>query len=130
MGFSYFDGVVGEYEKRRNVLVGELSKGKGIVFARPEGAFYIMVRLEGVDSEVFARFLLEDFQLDGETVLVAPGPGFYATEGLGTDEIRIAYILREEMMKRAGRIIREGYAAYCAKSAGGGTVPAKASTRH
>jgi aspartate aminotransferase len=119
MDSSYFDGVVGEYEKRRNALVAELSKGEGISFAKPEGAFYIMVRLAGVDSEEFARFLLRDFRLDGETALVAPGPGFYATEGLGADEIRIAYILEAGKMERAGRIVREGYAAFLAKSRAG-----------
>jgi len=112
MDFSYFDEVVREYEKRRNVLTAELGRGEGIYFARPEGAFYMMVRLEGVDSEAFARFLLEDFQLNGETLLIAPGPGFYETEGLGKDEIRIAYILGADKVERAARILREGLAAY------------------
>ena len=115
MEFSYFDGIVKEYEKRRNVLTAELGKGDRIFFARPEGAFYMMVKLGGVDSEAFARFLLEDFQLNGETLLIAPGPGFYETAGLGKDEIRIAYILGADKVERAARILREGLAAYRAE---------------
>ncbi len=107
-----------------------LQKAGKLEIVVPEGAFYLMVRLDGVDSEGFARFLLEDFQLDGETVLVAPGPGFYATEGLGTDEIRIAYILKGEMMKRAGRIIREGYAAYRARPESAKREGRAAAARH
>lgn len=118
MDFSYFREVVGEYEARRNALIGELAKCEDISFAKPEGAFYMMVRLKNVDSESFARFLLEEFQLEGETVLVAPGPGFYATEGLGADEVRIAYILNRERMERAGRIITEGFRAYREKKGG------------
>jgi aspartate aminotransferase len=109
---SYLIAVVGEYKARRDVLIEELAKEKDLTFRRPEGAFYMMVKLRGTDSEDFARFLLEDFRIEGETVMVAPGPGFYATGGLGRDEIRIAFVLDKDKIRRAARIVREGFSAY------------------
>jgi aspartate aminotransferase len=109
---SYPGAIAGEYKARRDVLMEELAKEKDLTFRKPEGAFYMMVKLRGTDSEDFARFLLEEFQIEGETVMVAPGPGFYATEGLGRDEIRVAFVLDKDRMRRAARIIREGFSAY------------------
>lgn len=109
---GYFDPVLAEYQARRDTLFEELSASDLLVPSRPEGAFYMMVRLRGLDSEDFARFLLTDFSLEGETVMVAPAPGFYATEGLGKSEIRLAYVLNTEKTRRAARILREGAEAY------------------
>jgi aspartate aminotransferase len=112
LDFSYFKEMVKEYENRRNVLIEELDKIDSIVYARPEGAFYMIVNLQGTDGEGYARFLLEEFDIAGETVMVAPASGFYATEGLGMDEVRIAFVLNREKTKRAARILREGLASY------------------
>jgi aspartate aminotransferase len=109
---SYLSAIVTECKARRDVLMEELRKEKDIIFQPPEGALYMMVKLRGTDSEDFARFLLEGFQIEGETAMVAPGPGFYATEGLGRDEIRIAFVLDKDRMRRAARIVREGFLAY------------------
>jgi aspartate aminotransferase len=109
---SYTSGIAQEYKARRDALVEELGKDEGLAFRKPEGAFYMMVKLRGADGEDFARFLLEDFQVDGETAAVAPGTGFYATEGFGRDEIRLAFVLDSKKMRRAARIIREGLSAY------------------
>lgn len=99
---SYFDGVRAEYQKRRDVMFEGLTKDPGIVLRKPAGAFYMIVKMAGVaDSDDFARFLLEDFELDGETVMVAPAGGFYATPGAGTDEVRMAYVLEAPKIARA-----------------------------
>lgn len=119
LDFSYFDGVIKEYELRRNALLKDLGEAEGISLAKPEGAFYMIARLDGVDSEDFAKFLLNDFSIDGETAMVSPLTGFYSTPGLGVDEIRIAYVLNEEKIKRATRIIKEGLSAYRKKSKSG-----------
>jgi aspartate aminotransferase len=112
LDFTYFDEVIAEYQERRDILYEELSKSDSMQPARPEGAFYMIVKLNGLDSEDFARYLLTNFSVDKETVMVAPAPGFYATPGLGTDEIRLAYVLNTEKTKRAARILAEGLAAY------------------
>jgi aspartate aminotransferase len=109
---AFLGALVAECKGRRDVLMEELGKEKNITFRRPDGALYMMVKIRGTDSEDFSRFLVEDFQIDGETVTVAPGPGFYATDGFGRDEIRIAFVLDKDRMRRAARIVREGYAAY------------------
>jgi aspartate aminotransferase len=109
---SYIGGMVKEYEARRNILHRELSRSDFLVPARPEGAFYMIVKLKGMEGEDFARFLLTDFEVDGETVMVAPASGFYATEDLGRDEVRIAYVLNQESTLRAAHILREAAAAY------------------
>jgi len=109
MDFTYFQGIIDEYRARRDILFEELEKTGEMVLSKPEGGFYMMVKLPGIVSEDFARFLLEDFSIKGETVLIAPAPGFYATQGLGVDEIRIAFVLNQEKTKRAARIITEGY---------------------
>src|SRR5207249_2555527 len=90
---SYMAGVVAEYQQRRDVVLAALEREPGVVVRRPEGAFYLCVKLPIDDSNRFAEFLLRDFALDGETVMVAPADGFYSTPGLGKDEIRIAYVL-------------------------------------
>ncbi len=109
---SYFDEVIEEYTERRNVLLRELSHIEGIRVARPQGAFYCMVELPVKDADDFAQWLLEKFQLDGQTVMVAPAAGFYATEGLGKNQIRIAYVLEKNRLIRAVAILKEALKQY------------------
>ncbi|SHF66398.1 aspartate aminotransferase [Arenibacter palladensis] len=109
---SYFDDVKKEYEERRNILISELNKLDGVVVAQPQGAFYCIAQLPIDNADVFAQWLLEDFNLNGETVMVAPAAGFYATKGLGTDQIRIAYVLEKEDLKRAVHILKEALKVY------------------
>ena len=109
---SYFDDVKKEYEERRNILITELNKLEGVVVAQPQGAFYCIAQLPIDNADTFAQWLLEDFNLNGETVMVAPAAGFYATEGLGTNQIRIAYVLEKEDLKRAVHILKEALKVY------------------
>lgn len=103
---AYFDRVRKEYEERRNLLIKELGHIKNIKVAKPQGAFYCIVELPNINADVFAKWLLEDFSLDSETVMVAPAAGFYATEGLGLSQIRIAYVLDKETLTRAIKILK------------------------
>ena len=98
---SYFKAVRDEYIHRRDVLIDGLQKIPGVIAPRPMGAFYAAVQLPVDDSDRFAKWLLEEFNYNGETVMVAPMAGFYATKGLGTNQIRLAYVLKEEDLKRA-----------------------------
>ena len=109
---SYFAEVKTEYVARRNLLIAELEKIEGIKIARPQGAFYCIAELPIKDADHFAQWLLEDFNLDNETVMVAPAAGFYATEGLGKNQIRIAYVLDQESLKRAVQILKEALKSY------------------
>ncbi|MBI2593095.1 aminotransferase class I/II-fold pyridoxal phosphate-dependent enzyme, partial [Candidatus Daviesbacteria bacterium] len=109
---SYIEDVRNEYKKRRNVLYKGLTGIKGIKMAKPEGAFYSMVKLPVEDAEDFAIFLLKEFRINNETVMVAPGSGFYGTPGKGKNEVRIAYVLKSEDLKRAINIIRLGLEKY------------------
>jgi len=102
---SYFEAVIQEYTSRRDLLIEELSKIKGIRIARPQGAFYCMVELPVKDADHFAQWLLEEFQWEGATVMVAPAAGFYATPGLGTREVRIAYVLEKAQLQKAVQIL-------------------------
>jgi aspartate aminotransferase len=112
VGPEYTEGVITEYQRRRDVLFEGLSKIPGVFLRKPEGAFYFIARLPVKDSEDFARYLLTDFQLDGATVMVAPAPGFYATPGLGADEVRIAYVLKEKDLETSIRILAAALIAY------------------
>ena len=109
---DYFDAVKTEYVGRRNLLIEELEKIDGVKVAKPQGAFYCIAELPITDAEDFAQWLLEDFRVDGETVMVAPAAGFYATEGLGKNQIRIAYVLEKESLKRAVNILKEALKSY------------------
>ncbi len=109
---SYFDQVIEEYTERRNILLRELSKIEGIRVARPQGAFYCMVELPVEDADDFAQWLLEKFQLDGQTVMVAPAAGFYASEGLGRNQVRIAYVLEKDRLIKAVAILKEALKQY------------------
>ncbi len=109
---AYFDAVISEYTARRDLLLEELSTVEGVRIARPQGAFYCMVELPVADAEHFARWLLEEFQWEGATVMVAPAAGFYATPGLGTREVRIAYVLEQDLLRKAVRILKEALKKY------------------
>jgi aspartate aminotransferase len=112
LGPEYAEGVVQEYEGRRNLLFEGLSAIPGLFVRKPEGAFYFVARLPVEDGEDFARFLLSEFQMDGATVMVAPAEGFYATPGLGRNEVRIAYVLNQEDLRAAVRVLGAGLAEY------------------
>ena len=117
---GYVPGVIAEYQRRRDVVHEALAGVPGMMARKPEGAFYFCARLPVDDANAFAEFMLRDFQLDGETVAVAPLDGFYATPGLGKDEVRIAYVIEEAKLRRALRVIVAALAAYP------GRVPAAA----
>lgn len=102
---SYFDAVKEEYVERRDILIEELQKIQDVVVAKPHGAFYCMAELPVADADDFAQWLLEHFEEDGQTVMVAPAAGFYATEGLGKNQIRIAYVLNKEKLRKAVSLI-------------------------
>jgi aspartate aminotransferase len=109
---SYFDDVIEEYVERRNVLISELQKIEGVQVATPKGAFYCIAQLPIKNSDAFAQWLLEDFEVDGETVMVAPAGGFYSTPGVGLNQIRIAYVLKKESLIKAVHIIKEALKVY------------------
>ncbi len=103
---SYFDEVIKEYESRRNTLIAELQKIEGVKVANPKGAFYCIAELPVDDSEDFAQWLLEKFNHNNETVMVAPAGGFYSTKGEGKNQVRIAYVLNNSDLKKCVEIIR------------------------
>ncbi|MEC3905457.1 pyridoxal phosphate-dependent aminotransferase [Tamlana sp. 2201CG12-4] len=109
---SYFDDVIKEYVERRNILITELQKIKGVKVAVPKGAFYCIVELPIKNSDDFAQWLLEDFDVDGETVMVAPAGGFYSTPSVGINQIRIAYVLNKESLLKAVTILKEALNVY------------------
>ena len=103
---EYLQEVVNEYRARRDVVFEALEKIPGVEGLKPRGAFYTIVKLPVDDAEKFATWLLSDFDYNGETVMLAPANGFYATPGKGVDEVRIAFVLNLESMKRAMEILR------------------------
>ena len=109
---SYFNEVLHEYTERRDVMVQALREMPGVVAPNPKGAFYLVARLPVDDADVFAKWLLTDFHVDNETVMVAPANGFYSTPGLGVDEVRIAYVLNVADIKKAMHILAEGLKSY------------------
>ncbi|QXP51807.1 pyridoxal phosphate-dependent aminotransferase [Cellulophaga sp. HaHa_2_1] len=109
---EYFDEVIAEYVLRRDTLVQGLNKISGIKVISPQGAFYCIVELPIKDSDTFAQWMLEHFNIDNETVMVAPAAGFYATKGLGKNQIRIAYVLDQETLKRAIHILEQALKEY------------------
>jgi aspartate aminotransferase len=102
----------GVYQSRRDTTYAALRAIPGVEVAQPEGAFYVMAHLPVPDAQAFARWLLTDFERDGETVMVAPGPGFYVGAGRGTSEARLAYVLAEEHLRRAVELLGEALIAY------------------
>lgn len=113
---DYFAATREEYKRRRDTVVESLAKIPGVVCKCPEGAFYLMAKLPIDDADKFQMFLLKEFDDKGETVMFAPGGPFYATPGRGVDEIRIAYVLKEEDLARAVELLGLGIAAYNQKN--------------
>jgi len=109
---TYFTEVIEEYVDRRDTLITELEKIDGVKVAKPNGAFYCIAELPVKNSDNFAQWLLEYFSYDNETVMVAPAAGFYSSPNMGLNQIRIAYVLKEESLKKAVKIIREALKVY------------------
>lgn len=109
---EYMQNVHAEYDKRRKVTYEELNKIEGVLSPLPGGAFYTMAQLPIEDSDHFCQWMLESFQYNGETTMMAPGTGFYFTKGLGKKEVRIAYVLESDKMIRAIECLKHGLEAY------------------
>lgn len=112
---AFISESISEYQRRRDVTLRELGSIPGVFAPTPKGAFYLMARLPVVSSDDFCRWLLSDFSSDGQTVMLAPGSGFYATPGKGEDEVRIAYVLEESALKRAFALLGEALQKYPGK---------------
>jgi aspartate aminotransferase len=108
----YFKEVNREYTERRNYMVEALNKIPGVYCPKPKGAFYAVVRLPVDDSDRFAQWLLEDFEYNNQTVMVAPASGFYSTPGYGKNEVRIAYVLKIDDLKNAMMVLAEALKVY------------------
>ena len=98
---DYFDTTRGEYRKRRDLIVKRLNEMPGVYCPNPGGAFYAMASLPVPDTDVFCQWLLESFSFHGETVMLAPASGFYGSKGLGSNEVRLAYVLNQESIRSA-----------------------------
>ncbi|HLT94638.1 MAG TPA: pyridoxal phosphate-dependent aminotransferase [Membranihabitans sp.] len=109
---EFMSSMVEVYRARRAYVVERLTAIPGVVLNEPEGAFYIFAKLPVDDTEEFCKWLLTDFQIDGKTVMMAPGNGFYATEGLGRDQIRLAYVLDLPNLEQALDCLEEGLRSY------------------
>jgi aspartate aminotransferase len=112
---SYFDEVISEYRERRNTLIDELKKIEGVIVSTPKGAFYCIAQLPVDNADDFAQWLLESYDLNGETVMVAPAAGFYSTSGVGLNQVRIAYVLKKEDLIRAVQILKAAIPVYNSK---------------
>ena len=109
---SYFDDVIKEYKDRRNTLIENLQQIPGVKVGVPKGAFYCIVELPVENSDHFAQWLLEEFDYKGETIMVAPAAGFYSTNGVGLNQIRIAYVLKKEDLISSVEILRRALKEY------------------
>ena len=109
---SYFEDVINEYVARRDLLVDGLNKIDGVICPKPKGAFYAIAQLPVDNAEKFAQWLLEEFDYQNETLMVAPAAGFYSTEGEGNNQVRIAYVLNQDSLKRAIKCLEEALIQY------------------
>ena len=109
---EFMPDIIDEYRRRRDVVYEELQKIEGVFTFRPEGAFYTVVKLPVKDAEDFIKWMLTDFNIKGKTTMLAPASGFYATEGQGMDEARIAYVLNEDKLRDAMYILGKGLEEY------------------
>ena len=109
---NYIKDAINEYSNRRKILISELSKLNNIRYSDPIGAFYSIIKLPLKDAEEFSKFLLTDFSINNESVMLAPASGFYSSENNGDDEVRIAFVLNSEKLKRAINIIDKGLKEY------------------
>lgn len=112
LGAEYYRDVARTYQRRRDVLMEELAGVPGVFFLKPEGAFYATIRVPVDDADLFAAWLLSDFSVNGATVMVSPAAGFYATPGMGVDEIRLAYVINDDDMRTALGMLKEGLRRY------------------
>ena len=113
---SYFDEVIAEYKERRDILINELNKIDGVVVKSPKAAFYCIAQLPIDNADDFAQWLLETYEFNGETVMVAPAAGFYSTPGVGLNQVRIAYVLSKEELFKAVHILKEAIKEYNQRS--------------
>ncbi len=109
---KYINDIKDEYCKRRDIVFEELQTIDGLVCVKPEGAFYIVAKLPIANAEDFVQWMLEEYSVNNETVMVAPAQGFYATENMGLNEVRFAYILKEEDLRKAMAIFKSGLEEY------------------
>lgn len=109
---SYFEDVINEYVARRDLLVNGLNKIDGVICPKPKGAFYAIAQLPVDNAEKFAQWLLEEFDYQNETLMVAPAAGFYSTDGEGNNQVRIAYVLNQDSLKRAIKCLEEALIQY------------------
>ena len=109
---TYFQNVVAEYVGRRNLLVEEINKIDGVICPSPQGAFYAIAKLPIDDADTFAQWMLEEFDLDGETVMLAPAAGFYSTPNTGRDQVRIAYVLNKSSLSKAINCLKHALKIY------------------
>ncbi|NSL90271.1 pyridoxal phosphate-dependent aminotransferase [Chitinophaga solisilvae] len=109
---DYFDGIKAEYQNRRDVLIAALNAIPGVFCPNPGGAFYAMARLPIDDSDKFCQWILESFSYEGQTVMMSPATGFYATPGLGKDEVRLAYVLNTDAIRHAMVCLEKALEAY------------------
>jgi aspartate aminotransferase len=112
---SYFVEVIEEYKERRDILISELNKIEGVKVATPKGAFYCIAQLPVDNADAFAQWLLESYDNNKETVMVAPAAGFYSTKGVGLNEVRIAYVLKKEDLVRSVQILKDAILVYNSK---------------
>ena len=113
---SYFDEVIAEYKERRDILINELNKIDGVLVKSPKAAFYCIAQLPIDNADDFAQWLLETYEFNGETVMVAPAAGFYSTPGVGLNQVRIAYDLSKEELIKAVHILKEAIKEYNQRS--------------
>ncbi len=112
---SYFDEVITEYRDRRDTLIEELNKIEGVKVGKPKGAFYCIAQLPIDNADTFAQWMLESYDLNKETVMVAPAAGFYSTPGVGLNEVRIAYVLKKSDLIRSVEILKDAISVYNSK---------------
>lgn len=109
---DYFEPILEEYQRRRDAVMAGLAKAEGVVCKTPTGAFYVIAKLPIKNADKFAQWLLTDFNHNGDSVLVAPAAGFYATPGMGLDEIRISYVLEVHKLEKAMEALAEAINQY------------------
>lgn len=113
---DYFDGTRAEYKNRRDALVSRLNAMEGVFCPNPGGAFYAMASLPVEDAEDFCKWLLEEFSFENQTLMMAPAPGFYATPGLGKNEVRLAYVLNVQEIEKAMNCLEKALKVYPKRS--------------
>jgi aspartate aminotransferase len=109
---SYFEEVIDEYKERRDLLIAELNQIPDVKVAVPGGAFYCIAELPVKNADAFAQWLLESFEFQNETVMVAPAAGFYSSPGQGLNQVRIAYVLKKEDLRKAVQILKVAIESY------------------